>query len=343
MYVTIATLRNIIYAAAAKGADFQVLCKSVGLKPADLLQDFEKRIEGVEVISGLWEKVIELTKDECFGLHLGLKISPPALGLIGHLFLNCPTLRDVVDVLQKHSRSISGWLSWDYSVINDETVVNFFISPLWKNVSPHTARQAIEMSMGIISNIMIELSGHHIFPLRAELEFPKPRIAAEYDQALQCPVSFSKEFTRLFYKRDLLTVPVLNYDKSLYALFSKILHEREVLLSENISFIEKVRQVVINDFKGQVPPIDVIASHFNLSSRSFQRKLENENSNYRLLSNEIKKELTLALLKSPYHSTGEIARVLGYTESTAFHAAFKSWMKETPAKWRERNNIKSLE
>ena len=273
----------------------------------------------------------------------GLKISPPALGLIGHLFQNCPTLKDVLDSLQKHSRSISGWLSWDYSAMNDEIVINFSISPLWKNVSPRTARQAVEMSMGIVSNIMIELSGHHIFPVRAELEFPKPRIAAEYDRALQCPVNFSKDFNRLFYKKDFLIVPVLNYDKSLYALFSKILSEREILLSEDISFVENVKQVVINGFKGQVPPIDVMASHFNLSSRSFQRKLENENSNYRLLSNEIKKELTLALLKSPYHSTGEIAKVLGYTEPTAFHAAFKSGMNETPAKWRERNNIKSHE
>jgi AraC-like DNA-binding protein len=57
------------------------------------------------------------------------------------------------------------------------------------------------------------------------------------------------------------------------------------------------------------------------------------------VSNEVKKELTLALLRSPIHSTREIARVLGYTEPTAFHAAFKSWMNETPAKWRERHNI----
>jgi AraC-like DNA-binding protein len=168
-------------------------------------------------------------------------------------------------------------------------------------------------------------------------------LSEAYARVFGCPVSFSKGETRLFFRKDFLTTLVMSHDKSLYALFRQILHERESVLSDSISFVEKVRRTVIGDFKGQVPSMEVIASYHNLSSRSFQRKLANENTSYRKLTNEIKKELTLMLLKSPHHSTSEIAKVLGYTEAGAFHTAFKSWTNETPATWRARNNVESFE
>ena len=174
-----------------------------------------------------------------------------------------------------------------------------------------------------------------------ESEFSKPAVPDEHERIYGCPVTFSKQDNRLFFRKDFLITPVMSHDRSLYVLFRQILHERETVLSESMTFVEKVRRAVIHDFKGQVPPVEVIASHLNFSNRSFQRKLEGENTSYRQIANEIKKELTLTLLRSPHHTTGEIAKVLGYTDPSSFHAAFKSWTNETPTRWRERNDIRS--
>jgi len=339
MYSTVLVLRPIIYGAVGKGANLEDLCKAIGITPADL-QDRERKLEGVHVVVQMWEKILEQTKDGSIGVRLGSDHNLTILGLLGYLIQNCPTFKDAWQVLQNNQRMLSGWVSYDMQINKDNVHLTYTIDPVWMKASPHTAWQGAEIAMsGLLGSLRI-LSGRKIFPKLAEFVRPKPAAASEYERIFQCPVKFSSQANRLTYGLEMPNIPVLSADKNLYAMFSQLLQAKATELASSISFVEQVKRVIMSDFKSVVPAVDVIASQMNMSSRSFQRKLEAEGKSYREISEEMKKELTLALLKNPKYNSSEISRALGYTEPAAFRLAFKRWMDETPAQWRRKNLVK---
>lgn len=339
MYSTLLILRSIIYGAVGKGADINELCKSIGVTPADL-QDTKRQIEGVEAITGMWESILAQTKNDTIGLEIGAANNLAILGLIGYVIHNCPTLKDAWEVLEKNQRMLSGWVSYEMQFNDNDVHFVYTIHPVWVKASPHTAWQGAEISMAGLINSLRILSGKQISPKGVELVRPTPAATAEYERVFQCPVKFSARANKLVFDKSMPVIPILGADKSLYAAFSQLLDEKAAEHAVNITFVEQVKHVMMSDFKGQVPPIEVIASHMNMSSRSFQRKLEGEESSYRIISEDVKKELTLALLRNPKYNSREISRALGYADPAAFRLAFKRWMSETPAQWRKRNNVK---
>jgi AraC-like DNA-binding protein len=329
-----------IYGAVGKGCDLQSLCESTNLTPADL-HNPEKRVEGVDACVRLWEAILSQTKDEAIGLHLGIEHNLSIIGLIGYVIHNCPTLKEAWDVFQGNQQLLSGWLTYDMVFNKDNVQLLYTVDPVWTKASPHTAWQAADVPMaGLLNSIRI-LTGKAILPKLVEVVRPKPATASEYEKIFQCAIKFSAPANRLTFSKDMPSTPILSADKSLYATFSQLLNLKIAEHSISTTFVEEVKRVLMSDFQSVVPAIEVIASHMNMSSRSFQRKLEAEGSSYRAISEEIKKELTLALLKNPKYNSNEISRALGYAEPAAFRLAFKRWMDETPAQWRKRNLAKT--
>jgi AraC-like DNA-binding protein len=341
MYTTVLILRSMIYSAVGKGCDLQSLCEATDLTPADL-HDAEKRVEGVDPCCRLWEAILAQTKDEAIGLHLGIEHNLAGIGLIGYVIHNCPTLKEAWQVFQDNQRLLSGWVSYEMQFNKDNVQLVYTVDPVWVKASPHTASQAAELPMASLLGSLRTLSGKNIYPTLVEVVRPKPSTAEEYEKIFKCAIKFSAPANRLTFHKDMPSTPVLSADRSLYATFSQLLSLKTAELATSTTFAEEVKGVLMSDFKSVVPAIEVIASHMNMSSRSFQRKLEAEGSSYRAISEEIKKELTLALLKNPKYNSNEISRALGYAEPAAFRLAFKRWMDETPAQWRKGNMVKTV-
>ncbi|WP_128545881.1 AraC family transcriptional regulator [Larkinella soli] len=329
MYTTVYIIRNIIYNAAARGADLQRLCDGVGLRPEDL-SDTERRIPGVEPITRLWEEILRTTGDEVAGLHLGEQNTPGVLGMVGHLIQSCPTMKEAVLAMREHQRMLSGWVSYDLERVGDGYAYSYGVDPLWQNVSPVTARHAVEMAMSSSVSIARLLTGRKLVPLRAEFSYPENGSPDEYRRIFKCPLHFNCPTDRLLFRREDFEAPLLNYDRSVYALLNHLLAEKKKEVLRSMRFSDQVQSVLMQDFKGQVPPVEVIALHMNLSLRSFQRRLAGEGSSYRAVCSQLKKELAVRMIRNTDAKVQAIADVLGYTESSSFRKALKTWTNATP-------------
>lgn len=80
--------------------------------------------------------------------------------------------------------------------------------------------------------------------------------------------------------------------------------------------------------------IDVMAQHFFISSRTFTRRLAQENTNYRQLQDEIRMELAQCYLNTEGMRVSEVAQRLGYRNASNFIKAFKRWTGMTPHRFR---------
>ena len=93
------------------------------------------------------------------------------------------------------------------------------------------------------------------------------------------------------------------------------------------NFALKTRNMILNMCSPELPTLEQVCKQFAMSSRSFQRKLTREGHSFRSITNDIKKELAAYLREGNKMKTQDIALILGYSESSAYLHAAKSWYK----------------
>jgi AraC-like DNA-binding protein len=81
--------------------------------------------------------------------------------------------------------------------------------------------------------------------------------------------------------------------------------------------------------------LTAVSASLHMSERSLQRRLADEGVSFDALLDELRRELALRYLADEKVAIAEIAYLLGYSEPSAFHRAFKRWTGTTPAEARQ--------
>lgn len=74
-----------------------------------------------------------------------------------------------------------------------------------------------------------------------------------------------------------------------------------------------------------MPSIEELAAELLMSTRTLRRQLDHEHTSYRELRNDVAHTLAVELLSVVGLSVNEVARRLGYSDTTAFSHAFRRW------------------
>ncbi len=85
---------------------------------------------------------------------------------------------------------------------------------------------------------------------------------------------------------------------------------------------------------GDMPGLDEVATSLHLHSRTLRRRLTEEGTSFRALTNEVRAALATELLGQVGLSVEEVAHRLGYAETAAFNHAFTRWFGLAPADYR---------
>ncbi len=122
---------------------------------------------------------------------------------------------------------------------------------------------------------------------------------------------------------------------------SIVTKECENLLSEQdeeISLARKISALLRQDLLN-APSQEKMAELLLLSTRTLRRRLQDEGTTYHEVIDVTKQELAIDLLCSTTLSIEEIARSVGYTETTNFNRAFKRWTGQSPSYFRTQSAL----
>ena len=332
MFAHMAFVRDILLGAEKRKGNLKSMCDALKINPADLYHSdihvsFEQAYQA-------WEVAIMQTGDQHLGLHLGEQTNPSILGLVGLLMQSSPNLEEAFKAVSRFSVVASDMFSYSISITGDKDCLSYKACTPWVKISPISARQGVEQAMAGTLNIFSMLAGMKVSPELVLLSYPKQKALPEYERIFQAPIKWNAPSNTLIFSRDKLLTPILSYDESLMGVFCNLINERFSKLNEE-TFVNKVKREIMTTFMGQVPSIESMATRFNITVRSFQRKLEEENVSYRALCNELGKDFAASLLSNQNVSIKEVASTLGYSDTRAFQRAFKSWTGQTPSKFRE--------
>ena len=96
----------------------------------------------------------------------------------------------------------------------------------------------------------------------------------------------------------------------------------------------KVSLALTRELAGNVPTVEIIAKHMATSVRSLQSVLKNERTTFKLLLAQTRQRLAEERLRDKSLSIGEVSFLIGFSEPSAFHRAFKKWTGYTPGDFR---------
>ncbi len=95
-----------------------------------------------------------------------------------------------------------------------------------------------------------------------------------------------------------------------------------------------LRRLLEKELCGGDPTLEHMAARLHMSARTLHRRLEAEGTAFRLLVAEVRRELAERHLRERVLPIGEIGFLLGFSETSAFHRAFKRWTGWRPLAYR---------
>jgi AraC-like DNA-binding protein len=150
----------------------------------------------------------------------------------------------------------------------------------------------------------------------------------------RCEPTFDEATSWAEFDAALLDAPVAGADPALAAMLER--HARDLVAGlPTTSVADQVRALLAKDLAGGVPEASGAAKKLGLSERSLHRKLRDERHSYQAIVDGVRRHLAERHLAERRLPITEIAFLLGFTEASSFHRAFRRWTGRTPAAYRD--------
>ena len=153
----------------------------------------------------------------------------------------------------------------------------------------------------------------------------EPDDAAEYARLLKCPVRTRASWSGWALARDAMRVPLRRRD----AVLGRWLERQAAALDSRQPADGDVRDEVRSVLSTQATTgdmrLDAVARVLAVTPRTLQRRLAKAGTSFETLRDDARRQAAEAYLSNATLSITEVAYLLGYSEPTAFHRAFKRW------------------
>lgn len=319
---------KILKAAVARGVKAESLCQAVKFD-ASVLDDPDSRMPFAQLVA-LYEKAAELTGDDDFGLHIGESVDLSLFDVVGYCALNSSTLGAAfARVARYHSIWTDGALFTLESANETSAIVYSYSDP-----SILERRQDSEMTLATVTTLCRTIAAPDFAPAAVEFQHAAPNDLSEHRRLFNCPVKFDAPTNRLSFPSDFLSLPIAKADASLCALLDRHAEELLAKFPPRDSLIDQVRNAIADEFRGGEPSLERIADHLGLTPRTLQRKLQELGTSYNDVLDQMRRQLAERYLREPKMAICEVAYLLGFSESSSFHRAFKRWTGVTPKEFR---------
>jgi len=322
------SVEKIVKFAAAQGVTINRLYEAVRLDPA-ILSDPDSRIHFSQLVA-LYETAAQLSGDDNFGLHLGETVDPKVFDVVGYSALSSSTLGDA---FARVGRYHSIWTDGATFTL-EQSQPTSAIAYKYVDETIREHRQDSEMTFATVATLCRAVADPSWSPLKVEFQHSTPVDTSEHVKLFRCPVKFGVAANRLVFQTSSLSLPIATADSQLCAVLERHAEELLARFPPRDKLIDQVRSMIGAELNGGDPSLERIAVRMGLSARTLQRKLQELGATHNELVDQMRHELAMRYLREREVAICEVAYLLGFSEASSFHRAFKRWTGVTPKEFR---------
>lgn len=332
--VRVAALDGLGELVSAASGNFERLLQRQSIDPL-MLNDPDNRLAFPQFVR-LLDAAAAVTGDDCIGLHLGAIQSAHVTGVLGYALRACPDVRTQI----RHTTRYFA-LHQDGAVIDlhtDRDVATLTYAVYDDQVTLH--RHDAEATLALAVSQCREHTGEHRWvPSSLHFEHPAPKVASERElqRFFGCPVHFSEPFNGIRFPASLLDIQVQSADAELCRILIRYAEEALARHTDATTLAGRARRLIAAGLNHSKAGIEDVARGMAMTPRTLQRRLTDEGFQFSDLVDATRRELATQYLRDPRITLTDAAFLLGYSDLTAFHRAFRRWFNQTPLQFQRQN------
>lgn len=273
----------------------------------------------------LLRNVVDGVHDEPgLGLMAGLLCHPPSFGVLGFAVMSSPTLRHAADIgvryadlwftIARHALVEHGDELW---LVRDDS-----------GVPPELRRFTLERDFSAIATIQQDLVPMRVPTLRVEVTVEPHPVYEMFATMLGVDkITFGAPRSLMAWHRSTLDVALPQSNVATARFYEQQCADIMQRRRSRGGVSGRVRELLIRH--GGVTDQARVAADLDVSVRTLRRRLADEGTTFRELSNETVGMLAEELLVAGL-TVENVAERLGYSSVSAFTSAFRSWKGQPP-------------
>nr|WP_311530415.1 AraC family transcriptional regulator [uncultured Ralstonia sp.] len=249
-------------------------------------------------------------------------------GPISLLLQHQPTLRHALAEMERYRHLLSDSVAMPVEEAGGVAIVRILLV----TGRPDPGRQAIELSVGVALSLMRALLGSAWMPRGVHFSHAAPTSYAIHSRVFGPKIEFGGEFDGIVLEQRDLDRPNPLADATLARYAKELLALQPRAGQESIA-ADTRRAIHVLMPQGH-NTIELVAPKLGLSSRTLQRRLEQEGEDFSSLVNEVRMELAARYLADPRYPVSQVAMLLGFSQISSFSRWFSTQFGLAPTRWR---------
>jgi AraC-like DNA-binding protein len=297
--------------------------------PGIVTNDPDRRVSE-STAEAVWRLAATLTNDAAIGLHVAESLPRGALDLIEYAVRSSPSLASGLERFARYGCLVSDRVAARTEA--NDSGLQLIIRDVGSSVL-HPARA--EFALALALKLARDVTGVPIVPVQVAFAHHRPDDSSEHQRFFRVPVRFAAGTNTMIVSAVDVARPLPGADAALSAIVRRRLDQvLPAVQLTSASLSARVRRMLVEDLGQTTLTADSVARALAMSRRTLTRRLGEEGTTFRAILDDVRAELSRALLQDRSLSIADVAFFLQYSEPAAFHRSFRRWTGQTPQNYR---------
>ncbi len=274
-------------------------------------------------------KAAELSGDPFFGLKGAEYFRPAHLGALGFAWLASSSLRTAFQRLSRYARMINEKLT-----ITLEEDEQFFYVSIDAQLPLLNERIREDGQLATLLKISRVIASKDFNPALVRFKQSEPADPGYFYELFRCPIEFNSEQTTLVINLEAMDKRLTGSNDELAKLNEHIVVKYLAHLDKG-DIVNRTRAAIIDGLGSGLVSETSVAESLHMTPRNLHRKLQKEDTSFKALMTEIRRDLAKQYIKDRSKTLTEIAFLLGFSEVSSFSRAYKGWNGQPPSETRQ--------
>ncbi len=330
MQIPLATVSWVLPVAQMAGLDIPQKFKDAGIDPT-LLSDKEATVSRDAAVR-LRTAILSASQNTAFALNTGASLPYGEFGLVDYICASSENVAIAMRNLCRYYDLISLPSSkLEFSVIDGLGYLN-----LTQDNLIGFEQQGTEFIFAVTITRIQRATGQTTAPRSLSFHFSKPTYFEEYQRIFNAPMAFNQPVDVICLGEEQLALPPVQNEPGLHQLLRGYAEKALANIPRQNDLVEQVLSRLQDAFRSGEPSMSGIAGDLGLSERTLSRHLKAEQTSFAMLRDTLRTELAQNYLQDPSLTVTDISFLLGFSQPSAFHRAFKRWTGYAPLEYRQR-------
>jgi AraC-like DNA-binding protein len=284
-------------------------------------------------ICRLWELATAIVQDPCIGMRVASFWHPTTVHALGYSWMASYNLDEAYKRTLRFGRILNSAVNGAFKIRESDNFYGLVFDTSVLPVEPLQVAQ--EGGLALFVNISRASYGPDFKPIGVSLKREEPDCVDRFVEYFGAPITFNEVHNALWLDPAQVVKPLATANPELVRVNDQIVIEYLAHFDRG-DVVSQVRAAISERLpSGHIDEAEIAAA-INLSQRSLQRRLAEQNMLFTRLLEDTRRELSRDYVRDPQRSINEIAYLLGFSEPGNFSRAFKRWYDKSPMEYRQK-------